>query len=175
MSFPSFAWRMRISSTNMRCINGRHTSCKKERPHRTGLTYAVRMNWWWNILNNSVKRFTQVWRRLPASTKYPSNLWADRMVEMNVIRTVSYIAKPAVTLPPGEFMYRWIGFDVSSASRNKSWATRRAESVSLIFDSFVKHGFQMYRSYVFTGPYSIITRSLRRREKMSYDRSPRPC
>ena len=30
-------------------------------------------------------------------------------------------------------MYRWIGFDVSSASKNNIWATVSAESVSLIF------------------------------------------
>lgn len=53
-------------------------------------------------------------------------------------------------------MYRCIGLEESSASRNKSCATVRAESVSRI------------------GPYNIITRSRNRREKMSYDRSPLP-
>ena len=34
--------------------------------------------------------------------------------------TVSYIARPAVTLPPGELIYKWIGFVESSASKNNS-------------------------------------------------------
>lgn len=51
-----------------------------------------------------------------------------------VVHTVSYMAKPAVTLPPGELMYKWIGFDVSSASRKRSCATMRAASVSRIYN-----------------------------------------
>ena len=50
-----------------------------------------------------------------------------------VLHTVSYMAKPAVTLPPGELIYRWIGFDVSSASRKRSCATMSAASVSRIY------------------------------------------
>ena len=46
--------------------------------------------------------------------------------------TVSYMANPAVTLPPGELMYRWMGLEVSSASRKRSCATVNAASVSLI-------------------------------------------
>ena len=40
---------------------------------------------------------------------------------------VSYIARPAVTTPPGELMYSLIGRDESSASRNRSCAVRRVE------------------------------------------------
>ena len=35
-----------------------------------------------------------------------------------------------MTEPPGEFMYRWIGLEGSSASRKRSWATMEAETVS---------------------------------------------
>lgn len=42
------------------------------------------------------------------------------------------MANPAVTLPPGELMYRWMGLEVSSASRKRSCATVNAASVSLI-------------------------------------------
>jgi hypothetical protein len=38
-----------------------------------------------------------------------------------------------VTLPPGELMYRWMGLDESSASRNSSCATVSAESLSCIY------------------------------------------
>lgn len=41
--------------------------------------------------------------------------------------TVSYIPKPAVTLPPGELMYSLIGFSASSASRKRSWAVRSVD------------------------------------------------
>ena len=37
---------------------------------------------------------------------------------------------PAVTEPPGEFMYKWIGFSGLSASRKSSWATIEADTVS---------------------------------------------
>lgn len=49
-----------------------------------------------------------------------------------------------------------MGFDCSSASKKSSWATVKADSASRI------------------GPYIIMTLSLNRREKISYDRSPRP-
>lgn len=38
---------------------------------------------------------------------------------------------PAVTEPPGELMYKWIGFSGLSASRKRSWATTEAETSSL--------------------------------------------
>lgn len=47
---------------------------------------------------------------------------------MNVI--VSYMASPAVTLPPGVLMYRFMGFSGESASRKSNWATMDAETVS---------------------------------------------
>jgi hypothetical protein len=36
------------------------------------------------------------------------------------------MARPAVTLPPGEFIYREMGFCGLSASRKRSWATMLA-------------------------------------------------
>jgi hypothetical protein len=45
--------------------------------------------------------------------------------------TVSYIANPAVTLPPGELMYSEMG-EVDSASRKSSCATTTDESASSI-------------------------------------------
>jgi hypothetical protein len=38
--------------------------------------------------------------------------------------------EPAVTEPPGELMYRWMGFWGLSASRKRSWATIEADKVS---------------------------------------------
>lgn len=58
---------------------------------------------------------------------------------------VSYIARPALTLPPGELMYSLIGRVASSASRKRSWAVRSVEGRSE------------------TGPRKM-TRSRRRRE-----------
>jgi len=55
-----------------------------------------------------------------------------KLGKLNRHNTVSYIASPAVTLPPGELIYRWIGFEESSASKNKSWATMSVESESRI-------------------------------------------
>lgn len=40
------------------------------------------------------------------------------------------MARPAVTEPPGELMYRLIDFSGLSASRNSNWATTDAEVVS---------------------------------------------
>ena len=54
-------------------------------------------------------------------------------IDQAVLRTVSYMAKPAVTLPPGELIYKWMGLDVSSASRKRSCATMSAASVSRIW------------------------------------------
>lgn len=45
--------------------------------------------------------------------------------------TVSYMANPAVTLPPGELMYSETG-DVDSASRKSICATTTDESASSI-------------------------------------------
>ena len=61
----------------------------------------------------------------------------------------SYIASPAVTLPPGELMYRLIGFSGLSASRKRSCATTEALTSSS------------------TLPFRHMIRSLRSREKMS--------
>lgn len=36
---------------------------------------------------------------------------------------VSYIANPAVTLPPGEFIYIWIGLLLDSDCKNNNCAT----------------------------------------------------
>ena len=68
---------------------------------------------------------------------------------------VSYMARPADTLPPGELMYRWIGFSGLSASRNSSCAMMMFATSSLIGD-----------------PRNTM-RSISKREKMSYVRSPR--
>ena len=38
--------------------------------------------------------------------------------------------EPAVTEPPGELIYKWIGFWGLSASRKRSWATIDADMVS---------------------------------------------
>ena len=56
------------------------------------------------------------------------------------------IARPAVTLPPGELMYMLIVFFGSCACRNRSWATMRLALSS------------------FTSPLSSTMRSCRRRE-----------
>jgi hypothetical protein len=45
---------------------------------------------------------------------------------------VSYIARPAVTDPPGEFTYMWMSFSGSSASRKSSWAITRLATSSVI-------------------------------------------
>ena len=59
------------------------------------------------------------------------------------------MAKPAVTEPPGEFMYSVIGFEGESDSRKRSWATMEAERTSS------------------TGPLRQMMRSVRSLEKMS--------
>jgi hypothetical protein len=38
---------------------------------------------------------------------------------------VSYMARPAVTTPPGELMYMYTGLLGCSLSRNRSWAVTR--------------------------------------------------
>ncbi len=65
---------------------------------------------------------------------------------------VSYTARPAVTMPPGELMYRWMSFSWSWLSRYSSWEIRLlAESVVTAPPS----------------PPTKMMRSCRRREKMS--------
>lgn len=50
-----------------------------------------------------------------------------RMVLCERIASIDVLCLPAVTEPPGEFMYRWIGFWGLSASRKRSWATMEAD------------------------------------------------
>lgn len=69
---------------------------------------------------------------------------------------VSYIARPAVTLPPGELIYKFIGFCGFSASRKSSCATTLAEVISS------------------TSPLRQMMRSLSRREKISWVCHPPP-
>ena len=80
---------------------------------------------------------------------------------------VSYRARPAVTLPPGELMYIEIGFSGLSASRKRSWAT-----ISALTWSVTCHQRNLDRNV--TAPFKQIMRSFSNREKMSYVRSDRP-
>src|SRR5579872_6285681 len=68
---------------------------------------------------------------------------------------VSYMARPAVTLPPGLLIYISMSLSASSFSRNRSCAMARFARLSSI------------------GPPTKMIRSFSRREKMSKARSPR--
>ena len=59
------------------------------------------------------------------------------------------MAKPALTLPPGELMYIEMGFSGFSASRYSNCAMTVADIVSS------------------TSPFKVMMRSCKRREKMS--------
>src|SRR3989344_1650534 len=67
---------------------------------------------------------------------------------------VSRIARPAETEPPGEFIYSEISFFGSSDWRNRSWAITVLATASSI------------------GPPRKTTPSFKRREQISYERSP---
>jgi len=51
---------------------------------------------------------------------------------------MKYITIPAVTLPPGELIYIWIGFFGFSDSKNNNWATKLDETTSLTFHIYYK-------------------------------------
>ena len=83
--------------------------------------------------------------------------WPTQTVETRGLMycMVSWIARPAVTTPPGELMYMLIGLEGFSLSRNNSWATIREAMLSSIWSV------------------TNTIRSRSRREKMSKLRSPR--
>lgn len=89
------------------------------------------------------------------------------------------MAMPAVTLPPGELMYKLICFSVLSASKNNSWATITEARLSVTYMIHSLRNHRVSSNAIFsnpplTGPFKQIMRSFSKREKMSYALSPRP-
>ncbi|MCY1381484.1 hypothetical protein D9M69_693950 [compost metagenome] len=77
-------------------------------------------------------------QRSPGSPAMRRNDPIERAVPMHRVCTgavmycmVSYMARPLVMTPPGELMYRWIGFVGFSDSRNSNCAQTSADTASL--------------------------------------------